>query len=303
MPKKFSINEQRQWLELYESGQSEASIARQAHCDVRTLKKGIDQARLGRDVRAAKAGLLKEALHKHQDSLLMVVADMLSAIEVLPLSQNISWKWQGVATSIPLKDAKAECQKWGQPMVTVIFNVEDRVHWELFQEHLKRDKMWEVIDHWKKATAAHLEAKMNLARKTAALLEGKTGYKLVDKPVAPPFIYSYNAVDLLSQAALYHTLGIPDSANLKQNIVANTNYGEVKHRASTLAKAPGAEDECKRNILEAFRELEVCSEARSAATTYREAEKLTAMARRTVEEISLLGLVPGQCRVCRRLGM
>ena len=108
---------------------------------------------------------------------------------------------------------------------------------------------------------------------------------------------------LLYQAALYHVLGIPSGTDLEQNIVAAPDHGEVKHKGSTLAKAPGAEDECKQNILDAFRELKVSIEARSTAITCRKIDGLTARARRAVEEISLLGLIPGQCRVCRRLGI
>jgi len=37
--------------------------------------------------------------------------------------------------------------------------------------------------------------------------------------------------------------------------------------------------------------------------TYRALEQITTKARQVVEDIRLLGLVPGQCEICRRLGM
>jgi len=37
--------------------------------------------------------------------------------------------------------------------------------------------------------------------------------------------------------------------------------------------------------------------------TYRALEQVTIRTRQVVETIRLLGLVPGQCEICRRLGM
>ena len=45
MPKKISSNEMRDWLDRYDSGESEAAIAKEAHRDTRTVKKCLAQAR------------------------------------------------------------------------------------------------------------------------------------------------------------------------------------------------------------------------------------------------------------------
>lgn len=303
MPKKFSINELRHWLSSYEAGKPIASIAKQAHCDVRTVKKGIEQARLARDVSTARADLLKEALHRHQDDLKGVLEGILSSLEVPALNQGIPWKWQE-ASIIPLRNARGELEPdVVQPVVKVILDVEDKLQWGLLQEHLKRDKMWELVEQWKKAVAAHLRAKINLAWKTAILLTGKTHYPLLEKPTKPPFLYSYNVITPLYQEALYEAMGLPQKSKLQDSIVTDAGSGEVKLGGFALGKAPGAEDECKKNILKALKKLKKSEEAKDVATSYRLVEELTAKTRRVVAEISLLGLIPGQCRVCRRLGM
>ena len=125
----------------------------------------------------------------------------------------------------------------------------------------------------------------------------------MDNPVTPPFLYSYNTVDLFHQAAIYHALDMPDKTYLEQNITVKITDGEVKYKGTTLAKAPGMEDECRSNILDALRQLKASGKAKKVVTAYRAAEELTGRARRIVEEIYLLGLVQGQCRVCRRLGV
>jgi hypothetical protein len=45
MPKKFSVTDKNKWLEEYENGKPEASIASGSSCDLRTVRRGIEEAR------------------------------------------------------------------------------------------------------------------------------------------------------------------------------------------------------------------------------------------------------------------
>lgn len=302
MPRKIPLTQMREWLKSYEEGKSEASIARDARRDVRTVKRGIEQARREQDVHNARAELLKDALKKHQGDLLGVINGVLSALVVPPHNLQLGQKRHARPTPIPLSGATASHEAgkgW-----TVVLHVEKTSLWGLLQEHLKRDPLWNTVAAWEKALVAHLQARIALVNKTAALLEQKTGYKLVDKPVDPPFLYLYPTIELFYQVALNKTIGVPDGTNPEGNIVVDTATGEVMHgTGSILANAPGAEEECKANILDAFRDLQASNEAIRVAETYRGVKESTMKARQAVEEISLLGLVPGQCRVCRRLGI
>ena len=77
MPKKFSITDKRKWLEDYENGKSEASIASDSRCDPRTIRRGIEEARRGRDAQAARIDLLKQAVLKHQKRLTNKLEELL----------------------------------------------------------------------------------------------------------------------------------------------------------------------------------------------------------------------------------
>jgi len=70
MPKKFSVTDKNKWLEDYENGKSESSIANDSSCDLRTVKRGIEEARRQRDAVAARVDLLKQAVLKHQERLM-----------------------------------------------------------------------------------------------------------------------------------------------------------------------------------------------------------------------------------------
>jgi hypothetical protein len=70
-----------------------------------------------------------------------------------------------------------------------------------------------------------------------------------------------------------------------------------------MAECPGSEEECRVGIIEAFTKLQkdnAVSEVTKLRTKLRESMD---KARRPVKEITLLGLVPGRCRVCKRLGL
>ncbi len=151
---------------------------------------------------------------------------------------------------------------------------------------------------------AHIQARTDLKRNIAYILEITTGYRLVEKHVDPPFLYEDSAVNLLYETALKRAMGVQDDVNLEEDIIVDTNGGQVRyHIGLILAEAPGEEEQCKTNILNAYAKIQKAGEMNKVTNTYKDLFEPTAKARRVVEEISLLGLVPGYCRVCRRLGI
>lgn len=303
MPRKISLMEKREWLESYESGKAIDKIATSAGRDVRTIKKGIDEARREADARAARAELLKEALHKHQESLLKMLDEIFSILTIpSPESAVLPWDTPVFTTS---EAASPEMGRSGAAPNNPLLGIELKPAWGLLQEHLKRDPVWRMLTDWQKARTAHLNAKIASQRKTVGLLEGKTGYKLVGGrgTPSPPFVYIQTAAHLLFEVAIHQALRTSERKDLEDGIIADAATGEVRYGGSVLAKAPGKEEECKSNLLAALRELQVSAEAISVANTYRVFSEHTVKTRNAVEEISLLGLLPGQCRICRRLGL
>jgi hypothetical protein len=70
-----------------------------------------------------------------------------------------------------------------------------------------------------------------------------------------------------------------------------------------LAVTPSREQETKQNLLDALRILIESPEIEPVVDTYQALEQSAVKTRQVVEGIRLLGLVPGQCEICRRLGM
>jgi hypothetical protein len=300
MPKKFDDATKREWLEFYDQGKSEKWIAKRAECDVRTVKNAINDARLKRDVAVARIELVKDALHNHQEGLLEEL-NQIKASLVVPDKDFAVLSWSRGENSI-LDDADEQMK---------LEDGEDSTMHRLLKEHLKRDKLWRMLVQWKKARATHLSAKLTLQRKTVTLLEGKTGYKLTGGDGPSPFVCSYTAGHVIYKNAIDIAFAAPDKkaqkgiiGKMEAVITVNTNNGDVILRSgSILAVAPGNEQATKQHLLDALKDLGRSPEAKAVVDTYHALEQIATKARQVVEDARLLGLVPGQCEICGRLGM
>ena len=306
MPKKISITQKREWLEEYESGKSEFEIARSNNRDTRTVKKALDDARRDRDARYARSELMKEALRSHQDTLKTELAGLVKGLEAhrddfVPLS------WNRGAKSILTWDGRVEDLGY-IPGISAGGRKSDiraaSTAVDLLRQHLKDDRIRSTLVQWEKACITHVAARVSLQRKVITMLRQKTGYEAFDRPPeSPPYLFSYTAGSTLYQAVIRLALGLGTKSDLEEDIVADGRDGTVRYHNSILAKAPGNERRCWDGILEAHRELVMSEEHRLVQSSYRELDRLAIKARQLAEDIMLLGYTPGQCRVCRRLGM
>ena len=300
MPRKFDDSKKKEWLELYEQGKAEKWIAHRSGCDVRTVKKAINDARLKRDVVIARIELVKDALRKHQDSLLEEIEQIMSSL-VIPPNNFAVLSWQRGGDSV-FNDSDDQ---------TKLESGRENTMRRLLKEHLKNDKLWRVLAQWEKASANHFAARIAFQRRTVALLQEKTSYKLIDGDGAPPFVYSYIAGPLFYKAAIDMAFATPEKRaqgsairNMESAVSTNEDNGDVSYENRLiLAVAPGNEHKTKQNLLDAFRILAESPEVKAVVETYQALEQITTKTRQVVEGIRLLGLVTGQCEICRRLGM
>jgi hypothetical protein len=304
MPKVDSIIKKRGWLKAYEQGQSEAAIAKEAHRDVRTIKRGIEEAKREHVSSVARAELLKEALHNHHETLLSLINEMLLAVKLPPANQPIPWENSFSPGSIRIDGGTAEYEYVFELEVTSIaLDVEDKIEWELIREHLKRDPIFEALNQWKKALASHLAARMIMKSTLVTLLQEKTGYEVMKDLTNGPCIYSHS-MDFLFRLMLGGMPQLAEIEDIKSNIKVEHDSGDIRYGSGTsLAHAPGAEQACMNSIIEVLDELLKSLETKSVLETYKVCEEATAKVRRAAAEIRMMGLISGHCRICRRLGI
>lgn len=305
MPKKFSIIDKNKWLEKYESGKSESFIANGSQCDMRTIRRGIEEARRGRDAQAARIDLLKQAVLKHQQSLLDKLGEILSALTVPPHDWAVL-SWHGNGESI-LSESNLDTENALEDEVSKDFKDSDAqadMVEGMLRQHLRNDKLWKILARREQIYASHRLERIALQRKVVSLLEEETGYKLeAGGDVLPPFLYSYTSGDLFYRMTLRRAFGDYKNNAWQDEIVVDPGPGYVEYRNLTLAQVPGKADECRKKLLDAFRKMQILPKVTRIVSTYRELEESTLRAKQAIEEIRLLGLIPGVCKVCRRLGM
>jgi len=305
MPKKIPIQQKRDWLADYENGKSIKDIAGDAKKDTRTINEALEDARRDRDARFARAELMKDALYKHQDLLRSGLNNIVRSLEIPP-NDYAPLSWHEGERSIfkmtlnlkELTGVHGISSKKGRPWASSVL-VDD-----LLRQHFHNDRTWKLLVQCEKAYLEHINDRLTLQEKLVSLVEQKTGYHLVDREKdESSYVYSYTTGPILYEAALESALKIGSKYNLEADVKADPNSGEVHYRHSLLAKASGDEERCRKNILAAYKDLLESPTIKNVAESYTNLLQSAAKARRAVEEINLLGYIPGSCNVCRRLGM
>jgi len=309
MPKKFSIIQKRRWLEQYEAGTPEASIARDAGCGLRAVKKGIEDARRERDAQVARIDLLRQAALRHQERLLQKLEDTLSALTLPPYDWAVlSWCQNGASILSEadldlvnqLNDEDGDELKGPGVSADV---AEDMVD-DMLKQHLRGDKLWKLIARRQRAYASHRSARLDFQCEVVRLLKARTGCDLEARGDAqPPSLCSYTAGELCYRIALGRSFGELTNDSWQDEIVVDSSGDHIVYRNFILAHVPGKAEEFRESLVNAFREAQVAVEVTRVPNTYEELATTTLGARKAIEEIKQLGLVPGQCDICRRLGL
>jgi len=306
MPKRFSEMDKRKWLELYETGKSEKWIVRErAHCDPRTVKRGIEEARRRRDANMARVELVKDALRRHHDNLLDELQNILSSLTMPPVDFTVL-SWHHDSDSIFAVDDKTKEMNQKESTITVTEKViiDRSAKRDLLKEHLKDDRMWKILAQFKRDYDENAQARVTLQRKIVNIVEKQTGYKFDDgNKLSTNFIYSYTTGDLFFKSILQKAFGVRLTVNLENDIYADVSRGTVQYHGSTLAEVVGNEEGCKKNLLIALRKLQHSKEISQVVETNKSLAESNEKAKQAVELLLLLNFVPGQCQVCRRLGI
>jgi len=294
MPRTIQESEKLRWLDKYEKGKSEKQIASEARCDVRTVKRAIQELRLRQEAKLARVELVKDALRRHQDALLRDLDEIISRLRLLKDdSLRVEWdRWEdsGLAHARDLRDGHRK----SPPLAAA----------SPLRDHLKNDRLWKVIARWGRAAEEHERAKAALQIRTAELLEEKTGLRLLSESgTEASFLRPHVAGEVVYRTALQRAFGRREEPELNAELVVDSKRGQVTWRGTIVAEARGREQKVRGGVLEALRALEVSPEATRVVHTYQLLKAATENARQTAEQVRSLEMVPGLCEICRRLGL
>jgi hypothetical protein len=288
MSKKISIQEKRRWLDLYEQGKTEVQIARIMKRDPRTIVKGLEEASKDRRLASVEAEMLRSALYNHRDQLIAILKNMAAMLVMPPPNLELREEKEGILAPISLSGALLK-QDYERQIILEIHD-EDRLEWELLKEHLKQDKLWELIEQWRKALIDHISArwqfkqaiKANLLRDVDLISVKSADSKQLDNLLR-------ELVDLFFDVTTQRILGVQNKTEVRS--IVDGKFAGYNDTTETGDK-----------LVSIFDNLPSSIEASKIMSTYEQLADITKLAKRQVDEILLLGMITGKCRVCRRLG-
>ena len=288
MSKKISIQEKRRWLDLYEQGRTEVQIAREVKRDPRTIVKGLEEASKDRRLSSVEVEMLRSALFKHQDQLTGILKNMAEMLMMPPYNLELREEKEGILAPIPLPGALLK--QVSKEQIILEIHDENRLEWELLKEHLKQDELWDLIKQWRKVLIDHVWARWQFKQAIKSNLLSGTDLgspKYIDDKKLENLLREL--VDLFYNVTTQRILGIRKTTDVQRLIDE-----KLLHYSDTA--------QTRDKLVSVFDSLPGSVEALRIKDTYERLSRITELAKGQVDEILLLGMVTGKCRVCRRLG-
>jgi len=286
--KKISIQEKKKWLEMFEQGQTEVQIARKTRRDSRTIAKGIEEASKKMRLASTEAEMLRNALFKHQDQLTGILKNIVEML-VLPPHDKLHEESEGILAPISLTGALLKHVSKEQMILEI--QKEDKLEWELLKEHLKQDKLWEYLKQWRKAMLDHMWARWQF--KLAIQSEFAKNADSIspnDKDEKQFETVKCELVDLFFDVVTQRILGIRNETDVEK---------AVDSKMSVISD----KEVLKQKLVSIFDSLPGTKEAYRIQSTFVALADITRLAKKQADEIMLLNMITGKCRVCRRLGL
>ena len=288
MSKKISIQEKRRWLDLYEQGKTEVQIAREVKRDPRTIVKGLEEASKDRRLASVEVEMLRSALFKHQDQLTGILKNIVEMLVLPPYDLKLREEGKGILAPITLTGALLQ-QISKEQMILKIQN-EDKLEWELLKEHLKQDKLWGYIKQWRDAILDHVWARWQ--------------FKLA---IQSEFVKNVDSISPNEKDEKQFETAKCEFIDLfydvvKQRILGIRNETDVGKAIDYKMSGFNDKEVLKQKLLTIFDSLPGTKEAYRVKSTFVVLADITKSAKTQADEIMLLNMITGKCRVCRRLG-
>jgi hypothetical protein len=146
--------------------------------------------------------------------------------------------------------------------------------------------------------------RLKLQKRLVSVLKEKTKHPMVGKElIDPSFLVSYNLGPFLYKSAVSVANGDIKKRAIDDEIVVDVQSGTVKRGHDVLAEAPGEEEACRLNIIEAYKELLKSTEFTDVQNSSYRMYEITKKTKQAYQEFTFLEYIPGLCNVCKRLGI
>lgn len=305
MPKTYPNSKKEKWLVQLAQGKSPGQIASEAHCDERTVKRAIQEIRSRRAAQEALTQLYQEALRDHMNKLNAALDMIIEELHLPdPYLTEIAWseiKPSRIFSKTDKETGKEEAKVLGQGHDAFSDSA-------LLAEHLRNSKPWRAFADWNRSREKHRNACGQLQKKALSVLLETTGLMVRDKgeDITTPFLYAENSGDLLCRTAIKHLSGQENAPDLEKELNVDPERGVVRHYTTVLAegfKDTNKLSECRDNIVKSFKILKESPEVQQVLNIFKQLQVTLPKVRNELRAVRLMGILPGQCRICHQFGL
>ncbi len=286
------------WFEASEGGKSVADLARDYRKDPRTVRRGIEEVRNRRLTAQVRVQRLRDAIGRHHDDLLNVVAGAAKSIGVPPV--HIESVYTGRPTAeIGLSGATAVVSD--SEFLDVRLEVEEGLRWRLLKAHLPNHRAYVFLDRWKTAVLAEFNDRLRVRAQVSSKLVEEIGVS-IDNDSSRPGTVTQLLIHNMSRAAVSRAL--LESPVYSLSLTAEESGQFVDEDGRVCGRLEGVGQGEK---LEAIRRLPVDIASGelgvSLAGHHAEVAVLAGKASEGFEVIHVSYYLDGTCAACSRYGV
>lgn len=298
-------DERRRWLEQYEGGKSLSALAKGTGRNIRTITTHVQRASEDRERAMARTDLYRQAVTKHNGDLLTALAgvrDSLVAPRPELLTLFAHFLWNKGAMLPPVLEFRDDAFR-----VALVRGDEDQARLlELARDHLRRDRdLWNGLDEWQRVLKKYADGCLELGRRV-----GTEASEKLDVELTPRERGATGAEEGLHEGfvswpcrlSIETMLGdvIGDQVDELKVTDSQLRYGgDVIATLSSPEKLSAA----RQYFPELIGKLPQDQGVRKIAEMRRQLVDRAQGLRRIIGDVLLIGLVPGRCSVCKRVGL
>lgn len=330
MPKrsKISVIQRRAWLNRHEAGEPQEEIATKDKVNPRTVREGIERARLERDFEVAQREQLRDALRSHQDDLLNWVDRIRQTVQVLPpdfetphgrdfgfealdpqpmaedeRNLRLPFNREQTTREHPLHDwspvrVKRDVDEGSQ---IVELGDEDSRLWNALKEHIgAKDPIWRHLSEWRNALLAEIKARAALNQIIKKAAEKIFRERMLLRGVPNSSRLTPWLISFVRGYVTHLALGNPVT-NVLDRLRVDSGQLTDNYTGKFLIERPENVDTVMANIVSLIAEVTNLEEVRHTADTYRDMEVRTKRVKGDAEGYLLLHHIPGRCSICKKL--
>lgn len=258
----------RQWLRRFEEdGESPPQIAKADGYDVRTVRKQIEISRQEREIREARAMVLRQALEKHYQDLWTFAQK---------LNSHLSW-----------------------PPQHIVYSLREDPMWQALREHLPKSPIWKAIQNWEQLVDRFDLCTKQLEERVKVVAQAR-GLKFAQASGEPGLIEGFEkSVIFHFESLVRGHKGLKDVAEFYHFRATDTGLHDVRMGAFYLALMhPDEIGNLRAIYFELLDEVAGWEQANELQQVVLEVGRQLQVLRDELVTITLRRVVPGRCKYC-----